>query len=163
MLVNNIQYRCLSWSQYCTWAATTEPIHEPQTSEHAGMQIGSFLWFFKQVNHNAEWDIKREACWKAALPSVPFLKYDGEFLFRGQKITAEGMRRLRNEVLCMKAVQSKDCAVFVHLSRLFVPTVFSAVGCNQFFICCYVDNSNCFVVNFNLLFSVSTALVRCVD
>ena len=91
-------HRCLSWSQYCNWAATTEPIHEPKTEEHAGMQIGSFLWFFKQVNHNAEWDIKREARWKEALPDIPYLglsnKNDnerGRFLFRGEVRTAEDM------------------------------------------------------------------------
>lgn len=91
-------HRCLSWSQYCEWAATTEPIHDPQTAEHAGMQIGSFLWFFKQVNHNAEWDIKRVARWKEALPFVPYLGLSdnndnsrGMFLFRGKTITAEDM------------------------------------------------------------------------
>lgn len=55
------------------------------------------------------------------------------------------------------------CRLLLCLSRLFVPTVFSAVGCNQFVISSNVDNTNSFVINLNLLFSVSTTLVRSMD
>ena len=84
-------HRCMSWTQYCAWVYDISVLMEPSLSEHAGMTLGSFTWFYGQVNHDAVWDIKRPNRWKAALPNVPYLGLETEFLFRGNLTTAEGM------------------------------------------------------------------------
>ena len=88
-------HRCMNWTQYCTWAYDISIFYQPSLSEHKGMQLGSFLWFYQQVNHGAVWDIKRETQWKAALPGLPYLRDEdgefGDFVFRGAVTTAEGL------------------------------------------------------------------------
>ena len=88
-------HRCMNWTQYCTWAYDVSIFYQPSISEHKGMQLGSFLWFYHQVNHGAVWDIKRETQWKAALPDLPYLRDEdgkfGDFVFRGAVTTAEGL------------------------------------------------------------------------
>ena len=88
-------HRCLNWEQYCTWAYGISIIYETSLSEFYGMQLGSFLWFYGQVNHGKVWDIKLENRWNAALPNVPYLINGdgsfGEFIFRGATTTAEGL------------------------------------------------------------------------
>ena len=88
-------HRCMNWTQYCAWAYDISIFYQPSLSEHKGMQLGSFLWFYQQVNHEAVWDIKRENQWKAALPDLPYLRDEdgkfGDFVFRGAVTTAEGL------------------------------------------------------------------------
>lgn len=86
------EHRCMNFNQYCEWKKEISIFLEPDIVEWRSMQLGSFLWFYKQVNHNAVWDIKRENRWKEALPNVPYLKNGNEFgtfVFRGEKTTAE--------------------------------------------------------------------------
>jgi|GEM_PF-3686664 len=88
-------HRCMSWEQYCTWLYEISPILQPSFSEFKGMQLGSFTWFYTHVNHNAVWDIKREARWKEALPDVPYLGVSADkFLYRGELYTSEDMGNL---------------------------------------------------------------------
>lgn len=85
-------HRCMTWEQYCSWLYEQSPLLIPSLSEHTGMQLGSFLWFYGQVNHNAVWDIKREQRWKEALPNVPYTGVtEKAFLFRGELHSAEEM------------------------------------------------------------------------
>jgi len=84
-------HRCMNWTQYCTWCYNISPLITPSISEHLGLQIGSFSWFYGKVNHAAAWDIKRQQQWNNALPNIPYLGNSGEFIFRGYKITAEDM------------------------------------------------------------------------
>ena len=87
------EHRCMNWEQYCEWAYDLSILYQPSVSEHAGMQLGSFLWFYQHVNNGEVWDIKIEERWKAALPNVPYLKDEKgnyiKFAFRNNLITAE--------------------------------------------------------------------------
>ena len=83
-------HRCMSWEQYCEWLQEISSLLTPSVSQHTGMQLGSFSWFYGQVNHNKAWDIKREARWKEALPNVAYLGATNKgFLYKGKKISAE--------------------------------------------------------------------------
>ena len=84
-------HRCMSWIQYCEWCSDASVLITPSTSKHLSMTIGSFTWFYQQVNHGAVWDIKVENRWEAALPSAPFLGVSKKFLFRGNEVNAEDM------------------------------------------------------------------------
>lgn len=85
------QHRCKNWEQYCEWLQKVSPLAEPSLSEYEGLQLASFLWFYQQVNHNAVWDIKLEQRWKEALPDVPYLGNNGQFVFRGKVKDAEAL------------------------------------------------------------------------
>lgn len=85
-------HRCMNWKQYCS---SLSVLSEPSIKEWKAGQLASFLWFYKQVNHKAVWDIKRDYRWKQALPNVPWLKNDDgkfeKFSFRDMKMTAEDL------------------------------------------------------------------------
>lgn len=86
------EHRCKSFEEYCADMVETSPWITPDATVWLGITIGSFLWFYKKVNHNAEWDIKREEKWNEALPNVPFFKNTEQmFLFRGEPHSAEEM------------------------------------------------------------------------
>lgn len=74
--------RCKNSTQY------TPPVDYSVVLTH---QLASFLWFYRQVNHGARWDLKLESCWNEALPGIPYLGLATEFVFRGYKVTAEGI------------------------------------------------------------------------
>ncbi len=88
-------HRCMSWIQYCDWLYDISILSQPNLSTHLGMQLGSLLWFYQQVKTGAVWDVKVQERWVAALPGVPYLKNEnkefGEFVFRGNITTAEGL------------------------------------------------------------------------
>ena len=84
------EHKCMTYIQFYEWAINNGI--DPNIALHTSTQYGAFRWFFTQVNHNAPWDIKREARWNEALPNVPFLGVTlGKFLFRGHLISAEDM------------------------------------------------------------------------
>lgn len=87
------EHRCMSWTQYCEWCRDISILITPSTSEHLGMTIGSFTWFYQQVNHGAVWDIKVEARWESALPNAPYLG-SKKFLFRGNEMNAADIGNL---------------------------------------------------------------------
>ncbi len=84
-------HRCKTWEQYVSWAYDISPLFQPTLSGWRGAQLGSFLWFYEQVNHNAVWDIKREARWNDALPNIPYLGLSVDFVFRDILTNAEGI------------------------------------------------------------------------
>lgn len=84
-------HRCMNWEQYCEWTQNISIAYQPSLTEYRGIQLASFLWFYNQVNHDAVWDIKREARWKQAMPNVPYLGNNGEFVFRGEVKDAEAL------------------------------------------------------------------------
>ena len=84
-------HRCMTYSQYCSYMYDISPILQPTLEEWRSAQLGSFLWFYRQVNHGAVWDIKLESQWNEALPNVPYIGMDVYFVFRGEKTTAEDL------------------------------------------------------------------------
>jgi hypothetical protein len=84
--------RCMSWGQYCSWLNSLSVLLTPSVSDHLGLTLGSFLWFYDQVKPGAVWDVKKSINWANALPDCPFLGVStGRFMFRGELITAEDL------------------------------------------------------------------------
>lgn len=94
MFNNNValcgEHRCLNFEQFCAYMNSME-VYDIPMGGHLASQLNSFVWFYEQVNSGEVWDIKLENRWEAALPNVPYLGLDTEFLFRTHIVSAEDL------------------------------------------------------------------------
>ena len=62
-----------------------------QASKQAEMNRKNYVWFYLKVNHNAEWDIKRQIPWENSMNTTYPGSYDSIVVYNNCYITPEEM------------------------------------------------------------------------
>lgn len=84
------EHRCMNYTQYCELMMSVG-VTQILPGVHLGHMLGSFEWFYNQVNHGRVWDVKLQNRWEEAMPNVPYLGLSTKFIFRGICVTAEDL------------------------------------------------------------------------